>query len=182
MTVLIALLLSLVPALVFAEASSPSLGIIRSLSPLDNAVPTNTTPNSFFQCNPNSKWTASGSFPLSNCMIALRSFPPIYAAGRFHQGGATDLYRLPAIFPYEKCSISVDLADPSRLDESTWPVIRQTVIELALACEASRGETIFTVGGWMTAGDGNGIKVTVSKQRATGDENANATATGDLAE
>lgn len=97
----------------------------------------------------------------ANCHLAIRALPSTHLNGTFHPGGElTDPFRIPKYGTRGDCSVRVELMDNSVQDESTWVSVRAAASELAIGC-TSRVDVSQSKGGWTTAGEKEGVRITV---------------------
>ncbi|KAL8707965.1 MAG: hypothetical protein Q9220_007108 [cf. Caloplaca sp. 1 TL-2023] len=154
MLFLLSLFFALISLAAALPANPPSSSSSQTLT--ETLSPQNLTVNPNFLCKPNPPFKTSISPTLGNCAAAMRGFPADSELAHFHNGGAGDGFQLPLFQRYKDCEVLVLLKDTSAQPIASWAEIGLAMVEVGMAC-ANTGN----VGGTTTAGDGEGIEITV---------------------
>ena len=105
-------------------------------------------------------------YPLfSHCEAAIHHLPSPSFPGDFHTGFPLNPFSLPVTKTYHTCKVIVELVNPSDRSEKgiLWSHIASRALDLNFVCQ-TRGESLRsprTTGGYIYAGSGHGINITL---------------------
>ncbi|KAL9025239.1 MAG: hypothetical protein Q9196_005903, partial [Gyalolechia fulgens] len=102
-----------------------------------------------------------------NCAKALiTAFPPYIQPGQFHHGLPNDAFQLPRVWSVGDCRVNVDLRGGENV-EGSWEQIWTLANTLSLACTSYKSAIPVSAvtGGYIHAGQGNGLAIVLSKPR-----------------
>lgn len=105
-------------------------------------------------------------YPLfRHCEAAIRNLPSPPFPGDFHTGFPFNLFSLPVTTRYRTCKVIVELVNPNDRSEEGifWWHIVSRALDLNSVCQTPRASLQFlrTTGGYVYAGSGLGISVTL---------------------
>ncbi|CAF9933417.1 MAG: hypothetical protein ALECFALPRED_005582 [Alectoria fallacina] len=132
------------------------------LLPLTPAQSTNDTIPSnavTFECTPLRIFALRLGI-VQNCAAAILSLPQTPRPVSFHHAGDDDLGRLPVTTTRGDCMVTVDLVDSTEF--GSWTSIDLVATLLMTACTDISLNRAYT-GGYASAGNGGGIKVTLQR-------------------
>lgn len=116
------------------------------------------------ECNKAPMYVSTRRIEMRACHIAIMALPNKVQEGMFHTPNPPDdEFLLPKGRFRDDCEVIVSLARRERSTMGSWQEIRRAAADLLTYCRIPHDEKK-TAGGTVTAGTGNGIKITVQKK------------------
>ncbi|KAL2049357.1 hypothetical protein ABVK25_010367 [Lepraria finkii] len=148
----------------------PSSTLIQTM--LSDETPSGYAKNGNLTTSPQSNteyhcFTILLVYPLyRHCEAAIRHLPSPSFPGDFHTGFPFNLFSLPVTIRYHTCKVVVELVNPNDRSEEGifWWHIVSRALDLNSVCRTPRVSSRFsitTTGGYVLAGSGLGISVTL---------------------
>ena len=109
-----------------------------------------------------------GKSRFSDCALALTYLPNGLTVGEFRRGREGGDFLLPKTSSRGECYVTVDLNGDQRV-QGSWQEIWTLANTLITGCSYMRNPgdaTSMATGGWIRAGQGNGLKITFADRRA----------------